>query len=127
MPISIKTDRSKDMTLFTVRGTVTLAELTEVLNAYGKTGPTRSELYDMRALEGERLSRDEIDALASYIKRFTPTTRPTDSRTAIVVTEDVDYGIARMIALVTEDEVPFRVEVFRTIEAAEDWIGVNRD
>lgn len=122
MPIEIKTEPTQDLTVFTLAGTVRLAELTSVLNTYGDDGPTQNEIYDIRALCGERLSADEINLLADYFKHFVPARRPAGSRTAIVVANDVDYGIARMIALMTEDQVPFKVEIFRAIEAARDWI-----
>lgn len=122
MPVNITTDPSRDLTVLTVVGIVRLPELTAALNAYGAKGPTRNEIYDIRVLSGERLSSDDINALTDYFKRFTPDRRPAGSRTAIVVAQDVDYGLARMIALLTEDAVPFHTAIFHTLQAAEDWL-----
>ena len=123
MPVAIRTDRSKNLATIMVSGVVRLPELIAALNAYGAEGPTRNEIYDIRDLSGDRLSSDDIGSLAAYFNRFSPQRRPAGSRTAIVVASDVDYGISRMIALMTEDRVPFEVEIFHSLQAAQDWLG----
>ena len=123
MPIEITGDPARDLTVFTVTGAVRLADLTASLADYGLRGPTRNEIYDIRQLSGERLTADEIGELADYFQRYASDRRPPGSRTAIVVARDIDYGISRMIALMSDGRVPFEVEVFRSPEAAEAWIA----
>ena len=125
MPVAISIDRTKNLATVTVSGVVRLPELIAALNTYGAEGPTRNEIYDIRNLSGERLSSDDISSLAAYFNRFSPRRRPPGSRTAIVAASDVDYGIGRMIALMTEDHVPFEVEIFQSLQAAQDWLDAE--
>ncbi len=125
MPVAIRTNRTKSLTTIRVHGVVRLPELISALNTYGAEGPTRYEIYDIRNLTGERLSSDDISSLTEYFNRYSPQQRPPGSRSAIVVASDVDYGIGRMIALMTEDHVPFEVEIFHSLQAAQDWLDTE--
>ncbi len=122
MPIQFEIDRDRNLTTFTLQGQVKLAEMLEALNAYGKGGVTLNELYDVRQLAGERISAEDIEAVANYFKQY-GRVRPDNSKTAILVTNELDYGLSRMIQLLTDGSVPFRINVFRTLESAMAWLA----
>jgi hypothetical protein len=124
MPIAFKIDRAKDFTTFTFQGEVTLSEMLDTMNSYGRSGVTLHELYDARQIEGERFSNEDIDVVVLYFRQYGKV-RPEDSKTAVLVTEAIDYGISRMIQTLTEGEVSFRVEIFHSMEKALAWLDVE--
>ena len=121
MPIHFEIDPDRELAIITVTGRLTLAELVEGLHDYGKAGATRLELYDARGLEGERITTSEVDTLVEYIQKF-PHVRGAESRTVVVVNTNLDFGITRMVSLLTEASVSFEVNVFRSMEEAEAWL-----
>lgn len=125
MPISFEIDRAKDFTTFTIQGEISLSELLDAMDSYVKSGVTHSELYDVRQQTGERLTSSDIDAVVHYFRRSTGV-RPANSKTAVLVADVLDYGISRMIQILTEVAgVPFKVEVFRSLEKALAWLEVE--
>ena len=98
-----------------------LAELMEALDRYGRGGPTRLELYDLRNLTGERLSSADIHALIDVFRKY-PEIRPPESKTAVLVASDIDFGIGRMVSMLSDGQVPFKIDVFRSREKALNWL-----
>ena len=121
MPVTFEIDRAREFTLFTLEGEVTLTELIDAVNAYGKSGVTLNELYDIRQLAGERITSSEIDAVVKYLHKYAGV-RPEKSKTAVLVVEALDYGLSRMIQTLTEGTVPFKIEVFKSMELALAWL-----
>lgn len=121
MPVTIEPTDIEDLTRVTLSEAVSLAEFIKALNAYAKRGPARLELYDVRKLEGERFSATDIDLLIDYFRRH-PDRRPSNSKTAIVVSKTVDLGITRMFTILSDDIVSFKVEAFRSVQKAMDWL-----
>jgi hypothetical protein len=121
MPITFNIDRSKSLTTFTLSGEVTFQEFTQILNSYGKQGATVQELYDARSLEGKRLSSEEMNMLAKYLAKYSDK-RTSGSKTAIVVSETIDFGLSRMISLLTEYTTAYEIEVFRNMAEAHQWL-----
>ncbi len=128
MPIVCQINRSKDLTVFTWTGQVMFSELTDFLNTYGKAGPALHEIYDIRELAGERLSTVEIERIVGYCNRF-GSNRPEDSKTAVVVREDIDFSISKTIALLIliDGVVPYQINVFRVMDEAIRWLDLEVD
>jgi hypothetical protein len=124
MPIDFKKDRAKNFTTFTFQGEVTLSEMIDTMNSYGRSGVTLHELYDVRQLAGKRFSNEDIDVVVLYFRQYGKV-RPEASKTAVLVTEAIDYGISRMIQTLTEGEVSFKVEIFHSMEKALAWLEVE--
>lgn len=121
MPVTFEIDRDRDFTRFTLQGQVTLSELIDAVNAYGKSGVTLNELYDIRQLAGDRITSSDIDAVVKYLHKYAGV-RPVNSKTAVLVVEALDYGLSRMIQNLTEGTVPFTIEVFKSLEQALAWL-----
>jgi hypothetical protein len=124
MPITYDIDRSRDLTVFSVSGEVGYQEFISALNDYGRKGTTFFELYDLRSISGKRLTTGEISSLADFLSRH-PELRSPGNKTAVVVSEDIDYGFSRMISILTEDTTAYDIEVFRDIDGAWKWLGID--
>lgn len=121
MPITFDIDRSKDLTCFTLTGEVDLQAYLSALYRYSKEQPTKYELYDATGLEGQRLSSDDIETIAKNLLQYAEI-RPAGSKTAVVVAADIDFGLMRMVALLTDQQVSYEIEVFRSNEQALAWL-----
>jgi hypothetical protein len=121
MSIKFAIDRTKNLTVFRLYGEVTLSEFIDTLNVYGKNKPTKFELYDLRELSGERFATNEIQGLASFLAAHAEK-RVSGSKTAVVVSQTIDYGLSRMISMLTEGQVPYMIEVFRSVQDANQWL-----
>ena len=121
MPIHFNIDRSKNLTTFTMTDEVTFPEFMQTLNAYGKRGPTVRELYDARLLQGKRPTSNEMNILADYLSKYSDK-RTSGSKTAIVVSKSIDFGLSRMLSLLTEYTIEYEIEVFREITEAIQWL-----
>ena len=75
----------------------------------------------MRKLEGERFSTDDLERLVDYLSSH-PDRRPAGGKTAVVVSRTLDLGLARMVSLLSEGLVSFKIEAFRSVEDAMDWL-----
>jgi len=117
MPIQFKIDRTKDLTVFKLTGEVPFSDFLAILNEYGQSKPTRFELYDAQELTGERLTTQEMQSLSRYLSKYADK-RPLDSKTIIVVNKELDFGLSRMISSLTDGQVPYKIEVCRSIEEA---------
>jgi hypothetical protein len=125
MPISYEIDEARGLVHTTASGTLTDSDILQLkarLVADPRWRSTMRELSDVRAIDKLEVTaegvqsmmlRDQSDAaaLASY-------------RLAIVVSKEVAYGMARMYQILTERTVP-HVGVFRDMEEARSWLGVN--
>jgi len=124
MPITYDIDRSRDLTVFSLSGEVGYQAFISALIDYGREGTTFFELYDLRSISGKRLTTGEISSLADFLSRH-PDLRSPGNKTAVVVSEDIDYGFSRMISMLTEDTTAYDIEVFRDIDEAWKWLGIN--
>jgi hypothetical protein len=121
MPVTIDSTEFEDLTRITLAGKVTLPEFVKALTSYAQNGPTRLEIYDVSRLDEDRFSTAEIDTLVDYL-RAAPDRRPPNSKTAIIAAKTVDIGITRMISILSEGSISFKLEAFRSIEEAMDWL-----
>jgi len=125
MPIEFTIDRTRDFTLFTGSGVLTVDDFFGVFDAYSKAGPTRLELYDFREVTESRLSGEGIRTL-SMIGLSKSSERIPGSRTALVATSSDAYGLSRMYQLLGKLEgVVWDVEVHRTMDAAYASLGLT--
>jgi len=124
MPISYDIDRERDLTTFTLSGELNFRDFKSTFDHYRKTGPTSLELYNTSDLAGRRLSSDELSMLADYLSQYKDV-RPPGSKTAIVASKDLDYGLSRMISNLTEGRTFYNIQAFRSMDEAKKWLSVG--
>ena len=121
MPILYDIDRKNDLTTFTLSGELNLPDLKSTLDRYREVGPTSLEIYNTSSLSGKRLSSDELNMLADYLSQYNHI-RPPGSKTAIVASGDLDYGLSRMISILTEGKTAYNIQAFRSMDEANEWL-----
>lgn len=122
--ILVSTDRPQDLTIVTVKGSVTFAEVrAHIVNFLGGE-PTALVLWDIREGSLQEFSAESMRMLVSAGAR--DAVRRAGGRTAIVCPRDLDYGMSRMFQTIAElQSIPFEISVFRDIESAHAWLGVH--
>lgn len=124
MSITFEINRSKGLTIFTVTGEVVFDELIHAIEKYIKTGPTPFEIYDFRNGTGESFTSEQIDRLIERGKDFVESS-PGGSKTALVVSKDIDYGLSKVYQALGEiGKIPWETEVFRSMDKAYQWLNL---
>ena len=125
MPIEYRIDPQARVVYTTASGTLDDAQLLEhkkKLTSDPGFHPGMVELSDVRGIEKLDVTTDGIRHFALKDQRDKGKLR--DYKLAIVASEDVVYGMARMYQANTAMNVP-NVRVFRDISEAKDWLGLD--
>jgi hypothetical protein len=122
MAISLSYDKTRDLTIFTIRGNLTFDQQIKVLKKFYHEGPSANMLIDFRKMEGNRISSAEIKKIIFFAKKNED--RRAHGKTALVSNRDLDYGLSRMSATYGEvKKLPWKIQAFRSMDAALKWIG----
>jgi hypothetical protein len=77
------------------------------------------ELSDIRGIDRLEVTTEGVDRMVQHDERHAPEVRA--HRLAIVASQDIVYGMARMYQSLTEQTVA-NVRIFRDIEEARAWL-----
>ena len=125
MPMIYHIDRPRNLTLFRLEGDVSFDAFKDVIERYRDEGPTKNELYDFLNFSGDIFTLTQLNDLVQLTKHHAPP-RPPGSKTALVVPGPMSFGASRQYqSLAAMNELPWHTEVFKTIEAARNWLGIE--
>jgi len=115
-------DSEKDLTVYTVAGTVPAAVYATNIHEFYVVGPvTKHVLWDLTGAELEHLLPGDVQSIAKTPRKFLEDRA--GGRTAIVAPNDLAFGLARMYEFTVDPaEVPVEVQVFRSAEEASRWL-----
>lgn len=82
--------------------------------------PTANFIGDYSEGSAEGLSTDHIWQISVDCGRLSEYL--TGKKLAVILKEDVDYGLGRMWQSFTEVKVPYEIQLFRTMEDAVEWV-----
>jgi len=77
-------------------------------------------LWDFRAVTTRNIDTQEIKDLVTFI-RANQTKRGSDYRVALVVSQDLHYGLARMYEAYSQD-LPAQIKIFGKLDEAIAWL-----
>ena len=123
MPIRYEIDKERRLVITTGTGAVHLADALahqESLRDNPDFDPTFSQLMDYTQLTEYNLGLDDMVKIAQR-RVFAP-----GSRRAIVVRDDLSYGLGRMFEMLRENAGEFGIRVFRDREEALNWLLPNK-
>jgi hypothetical protein len=121
MNIKITIDESQDLTIHDVSGLISEREMYAALEKFYQQEPTSHLLWDMSQTVVAHVTPD---MLRGFVGRSTELGKHRQGgRTAIVATEDLQFGLARMSAAYAEfQSAPYSIRVFRSREEALRWL-----
>ena len=124
MPITYTIDKQRRFIQRVISGTVTsdeiLASLTEILK-HPDYQPGMKSLTDLRSIQ-HYASPGDVRQIANFIIGRSEEVR--GGKAAIVVSQDVSFGMARMLELLTESST-LSIGVFREMQEAYEWLGIE--
>lgn len=82
--------------------------------------PPMRVLLDYRLVDMGQMSPDEVERRVDLLVQNAD--RIGRCHTAVVVTTSADFGMVRMQQALSERRVPYKLEVFRTIDDARNWL-----
>jgi len=121
MPVDVERIGDEDLTVFTASGELTFAEQMGVLRAFYEDHPTRKVIWDFSRITGRRISREQLLEILSYTREQSG--RRDGGRTALVAASELDFGLARMVAILAEgQQLPWQLQAFKDLATARAWI-----
>ncbi|RJP33240.1 MAG: hypothetical protein C4527_04855 [Candidatus Omnitrophota bacterium] len=121
MPFQSLIDAEKQLTVQTVQGTITFEEAFTALKTFYSGNPMLNVIWDFREGTIQQLTANEIKILADYVAGLS--SKRAGGKTAGVTPNNVDYGLGRMFATLTDgNDYQATVRIFRRFEDAMEWI-----
>jgi len=118
MPITAELDRAAGIWELTTGTSVTLQEISDLALANEWEGVNRL-LWDLRAVREAPESTGELREAADFVKEMRSVFE--GGRVAIVVTSDLDFGLARMFQVFAEGS-GVDYQIFRDLGTARGWL-----
>ncbi len=115
-----------DLTVHTVEGKVTAAEVVDKIREFYHGGPiTTNTMWDFSAADAGGVESREIRDIAVLVSRYGQKRK--GGRTALVLSGDLEFGLGRMFSSFIEmemekEENPFEFRCFRNRAEAEAWL-----
>ncbi len=127
MPVEYTYDEKENYVYTKASGVLTDDDLKGFADALAKDSrirPGLRELVDCRAVDSMKGSMD----IFGYIIHLNIENREkyTGKRIAIVAPRELLFGLSKYFEVISHiDNAPFRIEVFRTISEAKEWLGIQ--
>ena len=113
-----------NLTLHRVRGVLRSDELRRTASKFYAQGVTLNVLWDFAGADLSRIPNQDFHAIISEVRAATHSRA--GGRTAFVVTAEVNYGLGRMVEMLSVSmEMPFEFRSFRSLEQAAGWLKVD--
>tara|TARA_B100001964_G_scaffold87555_2_gene98551 strand:- start:4062 stop:4451 length:390 start_codon:yes stop_codon:yes gene_type:complete len=113
-------DHKSDMAVFTVDGDLDHSdEMLDFIESHDNEKQVTRNLFDFRNASWSSIPVDEFKVAIQRARKFSRK----GIKTAFVLPSDADYGMGRMLSALSEvSRYVSTIRVFRTIEAATEWL-----
>ena len=122
MPITSKMFPHENLTIFTGEGKISFSEASETIRSFSKSinpGPTKNVLWDLRKSSVASLTASQVTYLADLSN--IDSEERSGGKTAIVATQDQNFGIAKEFKGQTM-HIQREFVVFRHLDEAKKWL-----
>ena len=122
--IETKKSEKHDLTLYTIKGEVNGDEIIEKIRQELTEKHTSLIIWDFSGVEQVDLPIEKMYQILTIGKKLSEIRK--FGKTAIVVPQDLGFGLGRMYEAYSEIEVfPTENRAFRTMEQACEWLGIS--
>lgn len=119
-------DKQKDLAVVTVIGDVSADQVKRQILSFLADKPTQRVLWDFQGGSLMNLSQEDMQQILAEGAELSEKRR--GGRTAIVCTQTVDFGLARMFeSLASCYHLPFEIQVFKDRNAAMSWLEASAE
>lgn len=121
---SLQVDQSNGLFLITTEGDATVEGIIAFLDdivAHPLWRSGMSILLDHRNLSISNISAKGVEQVSDYFAGLNQSLG--NGKIALVMTRDVDFGMARAWEIMTSDRTNMRINILRSMENAQAWIA----
>jgi len=126
MDISAEIDKQKNIRWHVVRGRIDVRELAEYLKGIYASSDSNSEMnvfWDLQKADFSSVSSDDVRTFMAYVGKIWG--KGGKSKAALVVSNDLDFGLSRMYQIMMEGATSSAIEVFKDKKRAKEWIEAD--
>lgn len=121
--IQTSIDYPLDLTVHIVSGDLTTREILDKLENYSQGDTTKRILWDLSNATWASITGDDLKETVKKAKKYSRK----GGKTAWVFSEDVDFGIGRMLQILGEiEEYDYVFGTFRNMEDAMKWLDSHK-
>jgi hypothetical protein len=124
MPTDTRIDRSRGLRTHRVTGELSLEAVLRTLGdvyADPEHDPDMDVLWDLREARVRRFSTRDVEDLRDFVSRHWGTGGR--GRAALVVSNDLQYGMSRMYEMLSQGTTRGQIRVFRDMREARNWLS----
>ena len=122
--IVTRTHPEQDLTVYTVSGAFTIADINRVIEDFFSADRTTLTLWDFTAADFGQVVSTDPQQIAGFSKKYEGQRSP-GSKTALVFSQDLGFGLGRMFEIIRQlDESQTSYRAFRSHREAMDWLGL---
>ncbi len=123
MAADLEVDQATGVVIVTIEGKLDFGDVRDALIAVWQTPEFHDRgrvLWDLRRADAAGLDAGELRRIALFESNERPAMPP--ARLAFLVERDMEFGLARMVGVFSEDDA-IEQQVFRDRDAAWSWLG----
>lgn len=125
MPITLKVDKAKSLTIFVMTGEPNLDEIHNAIRSFWEAHElTVSALWDVRQAQLNNLKSSDVEKIAAIIGQYAHRFEERKAgKTAVVASSDLQYGLSRILGTFYEiEDFPTQLKIFRIMDEAFEWL-----
>ncbi|HCY87465.1 MAG TPA: hypothetical protein DHV36_20190 [Desulfobacteraceae bacterium] len=121
MTIDVSTDRSADLTIFTVKGSASFEDLMAAIKRFYDKDPTANVIWNLEQASVWDLTVSQIEKLANYTPRIKKSR--SGDKTAFVASDDITITLSNLfIQHGLAQKIKRTVKIFNSRDNALAWI-----
>jgi len=124
MEIVTQFDKKAKIRIHRVKGIVKLQSLLQTLKGIYSASDFQADLnslWDMREADISSFVTADVEQVRDLVGKFWGTGG--ESRSALVVTGNFEFGLSRMYELLLQSKTTSEVQVFRDLDKAKAWLA----
>lgn len=125
MPITLKVDKAKSLTIFVMIGEPNLDEIHNAIRSFWEAHElTVSALWDVRHAKLNNLKSSDVEKVAAIIGQYAHRFEERKAgKTAVVASSDLQYGLSRILGTFYEiEDFPTQLKILRDMDEAMEWL-----
>ncbi len=123
MEVEAQLNKENNIRYHKITGLINVNELMNKLGVFYKSSdydPDMNSLWDLRFADFSAVKPDAVRALVDLVKQYWG--KEKQSKSALVVQSDFEYGLSRMYEILMTLSNSGNVTVFRNYNEAEKWL-----
>ena len=125
MPITSQVDKTKNLTIYTLTGELTVDDIQNAIKSFYKAPElTLKGLWDARSAKLTDLKSSDMESIAVFIGQFRNRFEERKGgKSAVVASSDLQYGLSRILGTLYDiEDFPTQLKIFRIMDGAMEWL-----